>query len=190
MGNTSNKEIQVTEEFEKAASYIEKEIQIHLKSIEKMRRSLWFNVWLMALIAIVLHFATYMSVQTMVQGMQGLLSAAPDKLKVEDDTIKVVGDQLGYGHMVLAGFLIVLVATLFQIKNENAIIKDLRKKKSKIYQMSILGNKQLSEMYEANLLAECLQGGEEAMSDISPSVTAIEKGFDKIVDRIKGLTSG
>ena len=180
----------MTEEFEKAASYIEKEIQIHLESIGKLRRSLWFNVWLMAFIAVILHFATYMSVHTVVQGMQGLLSAAPDKLKVEGDTIKVVGEQIGYGHIVLVGFLIVLVATLFQIKNENTIIKDQRKKKSKIYQMSILGNENLVQNYEAKLLAECLQSGEESISDISPSVTVLEKGFDKIVDAIKGLTNG
>jgi len=176
-------------EFEKAAEYIEKEISIHSANLAKLRKNLWLNVWLMALLAVVLYFFTYMSVNTMVQGLSQVFSSAPDKLRIEGDTIKVVGEQIDYGHIVLAGFLIVLIATVLQIKNENSIIKNLRKKKSRIFQVSILANKQLSEKFESKTLVQCLAAGDEATSDLSPAISALEKGVEKITDAVKSLSN-
>lgn len=174
-------------EFEKAAEYIEIEIQSHMNSISELRKSLWRNVWVMAVLAVILHFATAMAVHSMVSGLQGIISSAPDKLRVDGNTIKVVGEYVGYGHLVLVGFLMVLASTLLQTKNENSIVRDLRSKKSKIYQLSILTSNNLKDNYDASIIVQLLSSTEEPCSDISPSVSAIENGCEKISEVIKSL---
>lgn len=144
-------------EFEKAAGYLEDEIRVHVRNLVRLRRSLWLVVWGMAGVGLIMQGFHYLSVVPLLQRAEQHLPRGVEAL--EGSRITIESASFGYGHLVLLGLLVVLLINAWQIRGEHLILRDLRRKKSRVLQMSILANPNLSERYEARFIAEALDRG-------------------------------